>query len=79
MAEAPYAAASPFQFYEFPEDATSANIRVVSVPGGGCTNKLAPDDHIFESWIGDSRVDPQVTAVTTGPTYTKKTISLLSP
>jgi hypothetical protein len=79
LPEAPYSAAAPFQFFRFPQNATSAIIRVLSVNGGGCTNKLAPTTHIFEAWTGDSRTDPQVTAVTTGATYTRTTISLLSP
>ncbi len=79
LAEAPYSANAPFQFFRFPQNATSAIIRVLSVNGGGCTNKLAPTTHIFEAWTGDSRTDPQVTAVTTGATYTRTTISLLSP
>ena len=79
VAEAPYSAASTFQVFKFPENATSANIRVLSLDGGGCTDRRAPTNHIFEAWIGDSRVDPQVTTVTTGPTYTRKTISLVSP
>ena len=79
LPEAPYSASAPFQFFRFPQNATSAIIRVLSVNGGGCTNKLAPTTHIFEAWTGDSRTDPQVTAVTTGATYTRTTISLLSP
>ncbi len=79
LTEAPYSAAAPFQFFRFPQNATSAIIRVLSVNGGGCTNKLAPTTHIFEAWTGDSRTDPQVTTVTTGATYTRTTISLLSP
>ncbi len=79
VAEAPYSAAATFQFFEFPANATSAIIRVLSVNGGGCTDRRAPTTHIFEAWIGDSRTDPQVTTVTTGATYTRTTISLLSP
>jgi hypothetical protein len=79
VAEAPYSAAAPFQFFRFPQHETSAIIRVISVNGGGCTSKLAPTTHIFEAWAGDARTDPQVTAVTTGATYTRTTISLLAP
>ena len=79
LPEAPYSASAPFQFFRFPQNATSAIIRVISVNGGGCTNKLAPVTHIFEAWTGDSRTDPQVTAVTSGATYTRTTISLLAP
>jgi hypothetical protein len=79
LPEAPYSAAAPFQFFRFPQGTTSAIIRVLSVNGGGCTNKLAPTTHIFEAWTGDSRIDPQVTTVTSGATYTRTTISLLSP
>ena len=47
--------------------------------GAGCTNKLAPMTHIFEASTGDSREDPQVTAATTGATYTRTTVSRLAP
>jgi hypothetical protein len=67
------------RFFQFPANATSAIIRVLTVNGSGCTSKLAPTTHIFEAWTGDSRTDPQVTTVTTGATYTRTTISLLSP
>jgi hypothetical protein len=76
VTEAPYSAASTFQFFKFPAGVTSAIIRVLSVNGGGCTSRLGPTTHIFEAWIGDSRTNPQVTTVTTGPTYTRTTISL---
>jgi hypothetical protein len=79
VAEAPYSASSPFQHFQFPQGATSAVIRVLSVNGGACTNRLSPTNHVFDAWIGDSRLNPQVTAVTTGPTYTKTTVSLLAP
>ena len=79
LPEAPYSANAPFQFFRFPQNATSAIIRVLSVNGAGCTNKLAPVTHIFEAWTGDSREDPQVTAATTGATYTRTTVSLLAP
>jgi hypothetical protein len=74
-----YVSANPFQFFTVPPGVTSAIIRVASVNAGGCTNKLAPTTQIFEAWIGDSRVNPQVTAVTTGPTYTRVNIALLFP
>jgi hypothetical protein len=79
VAEAPYSASAPFQFFKFPANETSAIIRVLSVNGGGCTDRRAPTIHIFEAWIGDSHADPQVTAVTSGPTYTKTNISLVAP
>ncbi len=79
VAEAPYNAAAPFQFFVFPRGQTSAIIRVRSVNNGGCVNRLAPVTHIFEAWVGDSRTNPQVTAVTTSPTYTKVTVSLIAP
>jgi len=79
LPEAPYSPTAPFQFFRFPQNATSAIIRVLSFNGGGCTSKLAPTTHIFEAWTGDSRTDPQVTAVTTGATYTRTNISLLAP
>jgi hypothetical protein len=79
LTEAPYSATAPFQFFKFPASATSAIIRVLSVNGSGCTNRLAPVTQIFEAWIGDARTDPQVTTVTSGPTYTRTNISLVSP
>jgi hypothetical protein len=79
VAEAPYSASAPFQFFRFPSGQTSANIRVRSVNGAGCTDRLAPVTHVFEAWIGDARTNPQVTAVTTGPTYTKTNVALLFP
>jgi hypothetical protein len=79
VAEAPYNASAPFQFFVFPRGQTSANIRVRSVNNGGCTNKLAPVTHVFEAWIGDARTNAQVTAVTTGPTYTRSNVSLTTP
>jgi hypothetical protein len=76
LPQAPYNANSPFQYFVFPAGQTSANIRVRSVNGGGCTDQNHPVTHIFEAWIGDNRVDPQVTAVSSGPNYTKTNISL---
>jgi hypothetical protein len=77
--QAPYSASSPFQHFRVPDGVLATNIRVLSVNNAGCTNKLAPTVHIFEAWAGDSRVDPQVTAVTSGAKYTRTNISLLSP
>jgi hypothetical protein len=79
VAEAPYNAAAPFQFFTFPAGQTSAIIRVRSVNNGGCTSRLSAVNHIFEAWVGDSRTNAQVTAVTTAPTYTRSTISLIFP
>lgn len=79
VTEAPYSATSTFQFFKFPTGVTSAIIRVLSVNNGGCTNKLSATTHIFEAWTGDARTNPQVTAVTSGPTYTKTNISLSAP
>ena len=78
-ASAPYNATDPFQFFSFPAGQTSAIIRVISVNNGGCTDRRAPITHIFEAWVGDSRQNAQVTAVTTAPTYTRTTVSLLFP
>jgi hypothetical protein len=77
--DAPYNAASPFQFFTFPTGQTSAIIRVRSVNNSGCTNKTSAVIHIFEAWVGDSRANPQVTAVTSGPTYTRTAIKLNAP
>ena len=79
LVEAPYSPTATFQFFKVPAGVTSAIIRVISVNNGGCTNKLAPTTQIFEAWIGDARTNPQVTTLTTGPTYTRTNISLLAP
>ena len=79
VTEAPYDARVPFQFFKFPNGQTSAIIRVRSANNAGCTNKLAPVIHVFEAWIGDSRTNPQVTAVTTGSKYTRANVSLTFP
>jgi len=79
VAEAPYNPASTFQFFTVPTSQTSAIIRVLSFNNSGCTNTLGPVQHIFEAWIGDSRTNPQVTTVTSGPTYTRTVISLTAP
>jgi hypothetical protein len=80
IAQAPYNAGSPsgFQFFQVPAGQSAAVIRVRSVAGGGgCVSRLHATPHIFEAWIGDQRVDPQVVVVSSGPTYTKTTINLL--
>jgi hypothetical protein len=77
IAPAPYNAAQPFQFFSVPQGQTAAVIRVRSVRAGGCVSQLNPTTHIFEAWIGSQKSNPQVTAVTSGPTYTKTTINLL--
>jgi len=79
LAEAPYSATAPFQLFKFPANATSAIIRVLSVNGSGCTDRRAAVTHIFEAWIGDAKTNPQVTTVTSGPTYTRTNISLIAP
>ena len=76
VAQAPYDAGATFQHFTFPAGQTAAVIRVRSVSGGGCTDANHPVTHIFEAWIGDNRVDPQVTAVSSGPKYTKTNVSL---
>jgi len=79
VAEAPYDANAPFQVFSFPAGQSAANIRVRSVNNSGCTSSLSPIRHVFEAWIGDFRTDPQVTTVTSGPKYTRTTISLVRP
>jgi hypothetical protein len=79
VAEAPYDANAPFQVFKFPAGQSSANIRVRSVNNPGCTSSLSPVRHVFEAWIGDFRTDPQVTTVTSGPNYTRTTITLIHP
>jgi hypothetical protein len=77
--EAPYSSAATFQFFSVPDGVTSTIIRVLAAKNGGCTNNLAPTAHIFEAWAGDSRVNPQVTAVTSGAKYTRTNVSLPAP
>ena len=77
--QSPYNANAPFQFFTFPQGQTSAIIRVRSQDGAGCTNVQTLITHVFEAWIGDSRTNAQVTAVTSGPTYTRANIALRSP
>jgi hypothetical protein len=79
VSTAPYNANASFQVFTFPAGQTSANIRVRSVNGGGCAGDPTPVTHIFEAWIGDFRINPQVTTFTSGPTYTKTTIKLKKP
>jgi hypothetical protein len=79
VTEAPYDPRATFQFFKFPQGQTSANIRVRSVNNSGCADRRTPVTHIFEAWIGDSRTNPQVTTVTSGPTYTKTNVSLIAP
>jgi hypothetical protein len=76
---APYNPNASFQVFDFPAGQTTAIIRVRSVNNGGCTQSQATTTHIFEGWVGDFRVDPQVTTPTSGPKYTKTIIKLNSP
>jgi len=76
---APYDPSKPFQFFKVPQGVTSAIIRVLSVNGAGCADRRTPVTQIFEAWIGDAATNPQVTAVTSGPTYTRTTVSLVAP
>ena len=68
-----------FQYFKAPGGVTSTVIRVLSKNNSGCTNKLAPVTQIFEAWIGDQRVTPNIVNLTSGPTYTRVNISLLFP
>jgi hypothetical protein len=68
-----------FQYYKVPSGVNSTVIRVLSQNNSGCTNKLAPVTQIFEAWIGDQRVNPNIVNVTSGPTYTRVNIGLLFP
>jgi hypothetical protein len=77
--EAPYNPTAPFQVFNFPAGQSVANIRIRSVDNAGCTDRRAPIRHVFEAWIGDFRTNPQVTTVTSGPNYTRTTISLIRP
>jgi hypothetical protein len=78
-ADAPYDDRKTFQVFKMPANVTSAIIRVLSVNASGCTDRRAAVTHIFEAWIGDFTVNPQVTTVTSGPTYTRTTVSLVFP
>jgi hypothetical protein len=55
---------------------TAASNSTITIVNPLASNRTTT--HIFEAWTGDSRTDPQVTTVTTGATYTRTTISLLS-
>ncbi|HTI63097.1 MAG TPA: hypothetical protein VL524_06270 [Gemmatimonadaceae bacterium] len=68
-----------FQYFRAPTNVTSTVIRVLSQNNSGCTSKLAPTTQIFEAWLGDQRVSPNIVNVTSGPTYTRVNISLLFP
>lgn len=76
----PYSSANPYQHYKYTGTGqTALTLRVLSVNAGGCTSKLGPTTHIFEAWIGDNTTNPQITNVTSGPTYTRVNIALLFP
>lgn len=79
VATAPYDPNATFQVFNFPVGQTTAIIRVRSANNAGCTDRRADITHVFEAWIGDFRRNPQVTTVTSGPSYTKTTIKLQSP
>ena len=68
-----------FQYFTAGGGLTSTVIRVLSQNNSGCTNKAAPVTQIFEAWIGDQRVNPNIVNVTSGPTYTRVNIALLFP
>jgi hypothetical protein len=78
-ADAPYDDRKTFQVFKMPANVTSAIIRVLSVNASGCSDRRVAVTHIFEAWIGDFTVNPQVTTVTSGPTYTRTTVSLVAP
>lgn len=68
-----------FQYFRVPNGVTSTVIRVLSQNHTGCTNKLSAITQVFEAWIGDQRVNPNVVNATSGPTYTRVNISLVAP
>jgi hypothetical protein len=68
-----------FQYYKVPSGVTTTVIRVLSQNNSGCTNKLGPVTQIFEAWLGDQRVTPNIVNAVSGPTYTRVNISLQIP
>jgi hypothetical protein len=76
VATAPYNASASFQVFKVPAGQQVANIRVRSVNAGPCADEDGVV-HTFEAWIGDFRFDPQVTAFTSGPNYTRGTIRVI--
>jgi hypothetical protein len=73
---AAYSQTAQFQLFTVPAGQTSAVIRVLSANGSGCTSNLGPVAQLFEAWVGNAITNPQVAAVTSGPTYTRQTIKL---
>lgn len=73
---ATYSQTALYQLFTIPAGQTSAIIRVLSANGSGCTSKLGPVTQLFEAWVGNAIRDPQVAAVTSGPTYTRTTVKL---
>ena len=78
VATAPYDPNATFQVFPFPPLQTEANVQVRSVNGSGCGSATGIP-HILEAWVGDFRMHPQATAATSGPGYTKDTITVLRP
>lgn len=79
VATTPYNPGAAFQAFAFPAGQTSANLRVRSATtGAGCADKDGVA-HLFEAWIGDFRLNPQVTAKTSGPSYTQCRINVIQP
>ena len=78
VATAPYNPGATFQVFRLPGGRTSANIRTRSINGNRCGDADGVT-HIFEAWVGDFRTNPQVTAVTSGPTYTRANIRVVQP
>ena len=76
--DAPYTNQS-FQFFKTTTGVTAVDIRVLSKNASGCADRRTPVTHIFEAWIGNAATNPQITTVTSGPTYTRTTISLIAP
>lgn len=77
--EAPYNAGATYQFFTVPAGQTTATIRVRSVANAGCAAQPTPVQHIFEAWIGDQRVNPNVVNSTAAPGYGRTALTLLAP
>jgi hypothetical protein len=74
----PYYGDAAYQYLTVPAGQTRAFVRIRSVAKGECAGKPIPVQHVFEAWIGDQRVNPNVVNTTTSG-YARATISLLAP
>lgn len=70
---APYNPDDPFQHFQIPTGQTEANIPVRSDTNVSNCASAAGISHSFEAWVGND------TAATSGPGYTRTTITLVKP